>query len=353
MTMIRIGKAIAKNRFGILQYPSFITLFVTWRCNAKCIMCDIWKKKDHDEMSVLELERIFSQLEKIDAIRISGGEPFLRTDLAEIVNLIDKHVSPKIIHITTNGFLTTQIVETMRKINNPAKIHIKISIDDIGENHDKIRGIPKAYDMAMETVRKLSELRDEKGFYLGVNQTIVDEEGMKSYAKLREELSKHDVKVHPVIAYKQETSLYSGGKSKTDVSNSYKTYGKFDQKKLSGFLKKLISDSDDLDSFEEKAVKKYFLRGLYNRLILRQNKPNPMCVALRSHLRILPNGDVPVCMYNSTVVGNLRKEKFRHIWFSKRLDRHRKWVAECEGCWAGCESNVNAIYSGDIWRGMI
>jgi MoaA/NifB/PqqE/SkfB family radical SAM enzyme len=351
--MIRTGKAIVKNRIGMLQYPSFITLFVTWRCNAKCIMCDIWKKKDHDELSVGELDRIFSQLEKIDAIRISGGEPFLRTDLSEIVNLIDRHVSPNILHITTNGFLTTQIVETMKKVRAAKKVHLKISIDDIGEKHDRIRGVPKAFEMAMESVSRLSKLRDKKGFYLGVNQTIVDEEGMKSYAKLRKELSKYNVKVHPVIAYKQETSLYSGGKSKTDVSNSYKPYGKFENRKLAGFLKKLISDSDELDSFEEKAVKKYFLRGLYNRLIKRQNKPNPRCVALRSHLRILPNGDVPVCMYNSTVVGNLRKERFRHVWFSKRLDRHRKWVAECEGCWAGCESNVNAIYTGDIWRGMV
>jgi len=57
-------------------------------------------------------------------------------------------------------------------------------------------------------------------------------------------------------------------------------------------------------------------------------------------------------MYNSTVVGNLRKDKFNDIWFSKKMNNHRAWVSHCKGCWAGCESNVNAIYTGDIWRGI-
>jgi len=156
--MIHIIKSIIKNRLGLIQYPSFITFFVTWRCNCKCIMCDIWKKEKGCELNLDEIKQIFSQLKCIDTIRISGGEPFLRKDLAEIINIIDTKVNPKIIHITSNGLLTNSIIKTLQNIKPIKKIHLKISIDGIGKEHDKIRGIPEVYDKAINTVEKLSKL---------------------------------------------------------------------------------------------------------------------------------------------------------------------------------------------------
>ena len=54
----------------------------------------------------------------MDAIRISGGEPFLRSDLAEIINIIDRTASPNLIHITSNGFLTDKIIADVLKIKS-------------------------------------------------------------------------------------------------------------------------------------------------------------------------------------------------------------------------------------------
>ena len=68
--------SIIKNIAGIKQKPSFVTFFVTWRCNNKCVMCDVWKKEAQRELSAPEIEAIFKELGEIDAIRISGGEPF-------------------------------------------------------------------------------------------------------------------------------------------------------------------------------------------------------------------------------------------------------------------------------------
>jgi len=314
-------------------------------------MCDIWKKEKGYELNLDEIKQIFSQLKNIDAIRISGGEPFLRKDLADIVNIIDKEVHPKIIHITTNGLLTNHIITTLKHVRAIKKIHLKISIDDIGKTHDKIRGTTGAYDNAIKSIEKLSKLRNRLNFYLGVDQTIVNEKGLESYFKLKSILKKFNVKIHPVIAYEQSTSLYSNKKG-ISPEISYKPYGKFSKNKLAVFIKVLLEDSSFLNNFEERTVKRYYLKGLFNRLIKNVNKPNPKCIALNSHLRILPNGDVPICMYNSTVVGNLRNYKFKDIWFSKKIKKHRLWVKHCNGCWAGCESNINAIYTGDIWKGV-
>lgn len=351
--MIRTVMAILKNKLGVVQYPLFITFFVTWRCNCKCIMCDIWKKQKNHELTADEIKQIFRQLKPIDAIRISGGEPFLREDLSEIINIIDETVSPKIIHITTNGLLTEHIVATLKKIRAINKVHLKVSIDDIGAAHDKIRGVKNAYEMAIATIKILSQLRKEHPFYLGVNQTIVNEKGFDSYNQLKSILSSLNVNVHAVIAYEQYTGLYSGENMVVNPELSYRTFGNLSKDKLGAFVKSLLKEADDLDNFEEKLLKKYHLKGLYNRLIKNKNNPNPRCVALNSHLRILPNGDIPVCMYNSTIVGSLKKEKFKDIWFSPSLNKQRQWVKKCKGCWAGCEANVNGIYSGDIWKGFL
>lgn len=352
--MIHLPKTIIKNRLGIVQYPSFVTFLVTWKCNCKCIMCDVWKKKNSDDLTLKEIENIFSQLKQIDAIRISGGEPFLRKDLAEIINIIDKTTHPKIIHITTNGLLTNQIIDVLKKVKPIRKVHLKVSIDDVKSEHDKIRGINGAYDMAIRTVEKVSILRDELHFYLGVNQTIVNEKGLNAYFMLKSALSKFNVNVHAVIAYNQDTGLYStDGESKlVNPEMSLKTFGDFSQEKLGKFIKELEKDTSGISNFEEKVLKKYHLKGLYNRLVNNKNIPKPLCVALNSHLRILPNGDIPICMYNSSIVGNLRNNKFEKIWLSEEMKKYRQWVKKCPGCWAGCEANVNAIYSGDIWRGI-
>jgi molybdenum cofactor biosynthesis enzyme MoaA len=49
-------------------------------------MCDSWKMKGANDLRIEEIESIFRQLPKMDAVRLTGGEPFVRTDLAEIVD---------------------------------------------------------------------------------------------------------------------------------------------------------------------------------------------------------------------------------------------------------------------------
>jgi hypothetical protein len=71
-------------------------------------------------------------------------------------------------------------------------------------------------------------------------------------------------------------------------------------------------------------------------------------VALHSHLRLFPNGDVPTCQFNSRTVGNLRQSSFAEVWKSVKADEQRQWVRKCPGCWAECEVLPSAIYTGDL-----
>ncbi len=348
-----IIKAIIKNSLNIPATPGFITFFVTWACNARCVFCDIWKKRaaDRETMSVDEIGRIFEQMKTVDVVRITGGEPFLRNDIVEIIERIDDFSAPGMIHISTNGLLTERILRDMKTVRPIHKIHIKISVDAVGEEHDRLRGVPGAYDKAMATVRGLVGLRGERAFHVGINQAIVDKRGIEAYRQLKEMMRPLGVPVYPSIAFDPANSLYSD-KGMVDPALSFKPLGQFTAAELESFMRSVLADAKEVGDFKERLVDRYHLRGLYNRLVKGRPFPRPRCVALSNHLRILPNGDVPVCLYNGKIVGNLRSQKLKDIWFGDTLKKEREWVRKCPGCWQSCESAVSAIYTGDIVRGL-
>ncbi|MFC2062040.1 radical SAM/SPASM domain-containing protein [Elusimicrobiota bacterium] len=328
---------------------------VTWKCNAKCIMCDAWKKKDMDELNIDEIDDIFRQLGKMDAVRIGGGEPFMRTDIAEIINIVQKRTNPGIIHITTNGLLDKQVVDVIEKAEKTDNLHIKISIDDIGEENNKIRGVNNAFERSMITLKKLAPLREKYGFFLGVNQTIISSDNAKRYKELKKICGEYGVKLYVVLAY-NDSALYKTEEHIDMLPKKegyFNAFGEFTKTELENLLELLEKDAKSMDNIVEKIVKKYYLKGLNNRILKGSSRPNPPCTALRSHLRILPDGSIPICLFNSTIIGSLRKNSFKDIWFGKDIEKYRKIVNKCSGCWAECEIVPNAVYCGDIVKGII
>jgi MoaA/NifB/PqqE/SkfB family radical SAM enzyme len=345
---------ILKNKLGIISYPSFVTYLITWRCNAKCIMCDIWKKGSGNELSLREIDDIFGQLRILDVVRISGGEPFVRDDVAEIINIIQNRNRPHIIHITTNGLLKDRILDSFTKIKNPSNIHIKISINAFGKEHDRIMGIDGAFEKAIDTLRSLVEIRDKFKFFVGVNQTIASKESLDGYGKLKEICSSCNVDVFPVLAY-ANTALYAqeeGLELFPKKEGEFNIFSDFSKMELGDMLRRLIDDSQEIDDFLERAMKRYYLIGAYNRLILGKACPSPKCVVLNNHLRIMPDGGIPICLYNSQIVGNLRQQSFKEIWFGKKIKEYRQKVKNCSICWAGCEIIPNAVYTGDLIKSL-
>ncbi len=347
-----ILESVIKNKLGLRQYPYFVTFLITWRCNARCDFCDIWKTKTDfsDELTLAEIKNIFKQLKGIDVLRITGGEPFLRSDLAEVINFIDQNNQPYIIHLTTNGILTDRIVSTLKNINSLEKIHIKISIDSLAEKHDKHRGVPGAFDRIVKTIEELVELRASKNFHIGINHSILGIEEIDTYFELKKIFQKFDISIYAGPAWESSIfGIYGEQKISEPELKPFKPLSGEDFKKIMDIL---VKDRKPFKDLSEKIIDQYNLRGQYNRLIKNKNSPNPKCVALNNHLRILPNGDVPVCILNGTIVGNLKKQSFKDVWFGKELEKQREWVKECPGCWHTCETDVSAIYTGDIWRGL-
>lgn len=344
-------RSVYRNHNAVVDLPRFLTYTVTFGCNARCIMCDSWKMPAKGDLTLDEIERIFAQLPVMDAVRLTGGEPFVRKDMDQIGRLVEQHLKPLVLHVTTNGFLTDRIVSYCETRDKRVPLQVLVSIDGVEEKHNHVRGSTLAFKSAMETIRQLAPQQQKMRMKLAVNQTIVDAEGASQYKQLREILRPYGVRNNVVMAY--DTSATYNTDRDIDVAptevGQFTTFGEFG----GGELRELLDEIDrDLASlpFGERLAKRYYTRGIRNRLLEKKGSPNPKCVALNSHLRIFPNGDVPTCQFNSRIIGNLRQSSFRDVWRSKLADDQRKWVRKCPGCWAECEVLPSAIYTLDLLK---
>lgn len=341
-----------KVRRGKSVLPRLLTYTVTFRCNARCIMCDSWKLQGHNDLKIEQVEAIFKQLPRMDGVRLTGGELFVRQDLLEITELAIRYLKPLGIHITTNGFLTDRIVELCNKRTRKIPLQIMVSLDGLKDKHNAIRGSNVAFDCAMKTVEELSKIKDKANLDLAVNQTIVDEEGIEHYELLKEKLGPLGVRHQMVMAY-DSSATYSVERNR-DVApkqvGQFTTFGQIDGTKLKRLFESVRADLNSLPWWARLA-KSYYLKGIQERLLSDPEATtfsNPTCVALNSHLRIFPNGDVPTCQFNSKIVGNLRERSFSEVWKSASAQSQREWVGKCPGCWAECEVLPSALYSLDL-----
>jgi MoaA/NifB/PqqE/SkfB family radical SAM enzyme len=106
----------------------------------------------------------------------TGGEPFLRGDLDDMVVSAYRHCKPEVITIPTNGMLTERILEKVERMCREcptSSIGINLSLDGIGDEHDDIRGVEGNWKLSMETWTRLKELQSEhKNLVLTVHTVI-------------------------------------------------------------------------------------------------------------------------------------------------------------------------------------
>jgi MoaA/NifB/PqqE/SkfB family radical SAM enzyme len=312
-------------------------------------MCDSWRKSPQDELSLKEIISIFNQLPRMDLVRLTGGEPFMRNDLIDIAHAAQEHLNPLTLHITTNGYLTAKIVRFCEARHKDNHLYLLISLDGLGEKHDAIRRQRNAWKHTVDTVKALVKRQKQLRMKLSVNQTIVSDEGLENYLQLRDYLKPLGIQNHIVIGYKKSAIYNTDENIRIEPKNGqpFNAFGKFNN----GNLKRLFDAvQEDIRCHPPitRIAKRYYLDGIRNRFLHQVAHPKPKCVALSSHLRLLPDGSVPTCQFNTTVVGNLRYQKLNDIWHGSPIKRQRQWVNHCQGCWAECEILPNALYSGDI-----
>ncbi|MDP2277612.1 MAG: radical SAM protein, partial [Nitrospirota bacterium] len=182
------------NSIFLKTRPIHFTFFVTRKCNSKCPFCFYLKGGYNPpipplvkggkggfspELSLDEISKISSSLGSLLWLAFSGGEIYLRDDLAEISKVFYKNNKPAIMLYPTNGLLPELIRDRTEEILRHCKksvIVVKLSIDGLNEAHDKLRGTPHSFEKTMQTYSLLEKLLEKyPNFELGVNTVFCSE----------------------------------------------------------------------------------------------------------------------------------------------------------------------------------
>jgi MoaA/NifB/PqqE/SkfB family radical SAM enzyme len=159
--------------------PIRLAFLVTRKCNAKCVTCSIWKTGHSvKELTIDGIREILSNplFNSLESVGLTGGEPTLREDLAQVAEtILDCQPRIKRLGIDTNGLKPPLVRQRVKEILSlPAyrrldEFAVGISLDGYGAIHEKIRGVPHAFDRVNETIRVLKELQLSSPFHVYLN----------------------------------------------------------------------------------------------------------------------------------------------------------------------------------------
>ena len=158
-----------------------VILFVTSRCNAFCKTCFYHEELNQPgDLTFAQLEKVSQTMPPITDLWLSGGEPTLRRDLSDVIDLYVSNNGVDRIIIPTNGLIKTRVYEVVdRALGNNPKIdlYLNIALDGYGETHDRIRGVPGNWEKALACIESLYPLKEKYSdrFRLNVNTVVCAE----------------------------------------------------------------------------------------------------------------------------------------------------------------------------------
>jgi Fe-coproporphyrin III synthase len=281
---------------------------VTYRCNAKCHMCNIWKNQSNtkEEITLDDIKKIPDGL---TFANITGGEPFLRDDIEEIIKVVLKKT--KRLVISTNGYFTEKIVKILKKY---PQIGIRVSIEGLPAANDELRDLKDGFDHGIRTLIELHELGIKD---IGFGITVSDRNA-KDLLEL------------------YHLAKWLGLEFATAATHNTYYFHKFDnnfknKKLISGEFKKLVKEL--LKSNKPKDwFRAYFNYGLIG--FINGKKRLLPCEMGTDVFFMSPFGEVYPCNGMDWSMGNIKKKNFNEIWNSKEAKKVRENVKSCDKqCW--------------------
>jgi sulfatase maturation enzyme AslB (radical SAM superfamily) len=151
--------------FPDVPSPPFLILFINSLCNMKCEHCFYWQQlNQRDDLTFEEIVSLSENLGPIENLNLSGGEPFLRKEFAEICRQFIKKNTVKEIYVPTNGYFADRTIKAIRGVlEEPglALFAVELSLDGMPAFHDEFRKTRNSFRKAMETYDALVELQNE------------------------------------------------------------------------------------------------------------------------------------------------------------------------------------------------
>jgi MoaA/NifB/PqqE/SkfB family radical SAM enzyme len=325
--------------------PIYLIIGLTYDCNSFCRTCFNWEQlrlRKDEELSLEELRKTFASLGDLLFVVMSGGEPFLRRDIAEVCEELARTNHVKQITIPTGGVASDLVVRSVEATlaRCPAtQIVVNLSVDHIGEKHDWIRGVPGNYERVKKTYAGLVALKerfdnltvnvhtclctynvDDLDAITGAVRHDFPAISFHSFEMLRGD--QPDKNIQPISTERYREVL-------PKLEAYWRTYRSYD-----GFLRfvKIYSRKVELEVLEK------------------QTQARP-CYAGTISGVVDARGEVRLCELREAV-GNLRDAgyDFGRLWASDEADRQRASIKakECH-CTHSCFMSSSLVFQPRSW----
>ncbi len=158
-----------------------LILFITSRCNAFCQTCFYHAELNRPgDMTFEQIRRVSETMPQITDLWLSGGEPTLRRDVTDIVDLFVHNNGVSRLIVPTNALVKTRLLELVEHSlsKHPSlDLYLNIALDGYGETHDRIRGVPGNWEKTLDSIRALYPLKERYAdrFRLNVNTVVCSE----------------------------------------------------------------------------------------------------------------------------------------------------------------------------------
>lgn len=296
-----------------IPMPTDVSIITTYRCQMRCKMCNIWryptdKKK---EITAKELEI----LPGFKFVNLTGGEPFLREDLDEIVEVMFRK-SPRIV-VSTSGWHHDRILNLAEKFPN---IGIRVSIEGMQQTNDHLRGRDGGFERGYNLLKDLNKM-GVKDIGFGITVSNLNHEDIMPLYKLSKELKLE-------FATAAFHNSYYFHKQDNLISNKKSVNGDFEK-----LIQALMKENNPKSWFRA-----FFNMGLIN--YINGGRRMLPCEAGLVNFFVEPYGEVYPCngledhIWKQSM-GNIREVKnFEEIWYGEKARQVRERVANCpKNCW--------------------
>ncbi|MFO7665577.1 MAG: radical SAM/SPASM domain-containing protein [Desulfobacterales bacterium] len=348
---------LARRRIVPYGLPLNLTFSVTNMCQSRCRTCGIWSiyikhpEKCSQELTLGEIEKIFSSMGHIYVFNISGGEPFLRPDITEIIKLSCRYLSPGIIHIPTNG-IDAELVETKTReildfisTNFPAvRLTVKPSLDHIGDKHDEIRGVKGNFKKVVELFNRLKALQPDFPNFHAELGTVISRWNVNEIKEIARFVGTLGADSYRNEIAEERSEMFNTGHSITPSAGDYR-------RAIKHFVSHIRANmKNDLLFHRITGAFRLVYYDLAVR-ILEENRQVIPCYAGISNAHLSPYGDIWACCtlgYEKSM-GNLRDNDFdfHQLWNSPQAGEVRSYIQA-----GNCHCPMaNQMYSNILMHG--
>jgi len=319
------------------RLPKVIQFPINDICNSKCQMCNIWQNKKGKELSVSEIEKILLNFlfKEVTDIGINGGEPTLRKDLPEIVDVVIKNL-PKLkgISLITNGIREKSISKSVNKIveicdKNDIIWDVMVSIDGIGKVHDNVRGRSGNFESAENLLHYLKQNKKVNSIRIGctiIKENVYDLENVLDWCERNEYYARFRLG----IPHKR---LYSDKVTEPFELNQEEKFH------VAAFLDHLYYN------YEKDIVRKQFYRSLRDQLVYNSDRKSG-CTWKNKGVTLFPNGDLGYCAVESDSLGNCLESDSNNLYWDNKAHLNDIVENRCKNCYHDYEGldNRRLIY---------